>query len=194
MTFFLTIIDTAMTKYAHSFFYFLISLLLGCQKEDNPYGLPPATQSGANTFGCLIDGKPWIADIAPDVLDPALRKLDMSYDETGTGKYYNNNWRLSAKAINDSIDDIIGITARAFDRNIILNKDANSLRAYLFYGNRDKFYYIMDATQINKIEITKLDTFHNICSGRFDFFAITSDKSDTIHITEGRFDKKYDPE
>ena len=41
----------------------VLSLLLlsGCQKADPaPVDLlPPATQTGANTFGCLLSGQPW---------------------------------------------------------------------------------------------------------------------------------------
>ncbi|MFD2786908.1 hypothetical protein [Hymenobacter rubripertinctus] len=42
----------------------LLAALLGlsqCKKKDpDPLSqLPPATQTGANTFGCLIDGKAW---------------------------------------------------------------------------------------------------------------------------------------
>ena len=36
----------------------LLLLLIGCSSDSNPEdGLPAATQTGANTFGCLIDGK-----------------------------------------------------------------------------------------------------------------------------------------
>lgn len=36
----------------------LFLLLIGCSTDSNPEdGLPPETHTGANTFGCLIDGK-----------------------------------------------------------------------------------------------------------------------------------------
>ena len=43
----------------------LLPALLGlsqCKKNDpNPVDqLPPATQTGANTFGCLVNGQPWL--------------------------------------------------------------------------------------------------------------------------------------
>jgi hypothetical protein len=42
----------------------LLAALLGlsqCKKHDpDPLDqLPPATQTGANTFGCLVNGQPW---------------------------------------------------------------------------------------------------------------------------------------
>ena len=51
--------------------YLIISCCLtllmaaGCKKEttlENELAkLPPATQTGANTFGCLLNGKAWVA-------------------------------------------------------------------------------------------------------------------------------------
>jgi hypothetical protein len=168
-----------------------------CEKEDNAWGLPPATQNGANTFGCLIDGKPWVANIAVGILDPTLRPLDMTYDETGTGEFYHNNWSVTAKRVNDSIGESIGISARKFDKALSLRLRPNGLKAYVALAVTGQFGFMdyqLDTLQPYKIEITKLDTLHNICSGRFEFVAITRDKKDTLHITQGRFDKKYGPE
>lgn len=36
-----------------------IGLLLACDRKDP---LPKPTQEGKNTFGCKIDGKPWVPD------------------------------------------------------------------------------------------------------------------------------------
>ena len=42
----------------HTLLLALLLLFIGCSSDSNPEdGLPPATQTGANTFGCLIDGK-----------------------------------------------------------------------------------------------------------------------------------------
>lgn len=39
-------------------------LLLACDKDDKPANpidqLPPATQTGAGTFGCLVNGVPYV--------------------------------------------------------------------------------------------------------------------------------------
>lgn len=73
--------------------------------EDNPYGLPNATQSGEHTFGCLINGEPWVAEVS--VIAPGLHELTMSYDETNTGVFYNNNWSIGARLANDSISFLL---------------------------------------------------------------------------------------
>ena len=50
----------------HAYFLaLLLAALLGlsqCKKKRDPAPedqLPPATQTGANTFGCLVNGQPW---------------------------------------------------------------------------------------------------------------------------------------
>ena len=168
-----------------------------CEKEDNAWGLPPATQNGANTFGCLIDGKPWVASIAPNIFTPTLRPLDMTYDETGTGKFYNNNWNMAANLVDDSINHSIVLSARKFDKPIILNSIQHKLRVSMFFFDEQQQSmqaYELDTLAPFKIRITNLDTLNNICSGTFEFTATARDKKDTIHITQGRFDKKYGPE
>ena len=54
----------------YTFYILLLAITIGftqCCKEkpnnnnDNDIpGLPPATQVGANTFGCLVNGVPWV--------------------------------------------------------------------------------------------------------------------------------------
>ena len=93
-----------------AFFLFLtlttVLWLFACHKDkddkDCPAGLHCATQEGANTFGCYIDGKPWVAQIGSNILDPTLHEIEANYDETDYRQYYNNNLRptisLSAAA------------------------------------------------------------------------------------------------
>ncbi|MEZ4980871.1 MAG: hypothetical protein R2769_04640 [Saprospiraceae bacterium] len=57
---------------------------ISCKKEklEGPLSeLPPSTQEGAHTFGCLINGKPWVAHLDPGVFTPSLRKITSNYSE-----------------------------------------------------------------------------------------------------------------
>ncbi|MDO8368026.1 MAG: hypothetical protein Q7T20_14585, partial [Saprospiraceae bacterium] len=47
--------------------------------------MPCATQVGANTFGCYINGKPWVAEIGHGIYDPLIKKTKSRYDEVGIG-------------------------------------------------------------------------------------------------------------
>ncbi|WP_162550068.1 hypothetical protein [Hymenobacter nivis] len=44
-----------------AFLLLSLALLLGCKKTEQAPAdqLPPATQTGANTLGCLVNGQPW---------------------------------------------------------------------------------------------------------------------------------------
>ena len=60
----------------------IILVLFSCKKDDidlHKYaGLPDATQSGQNIFGCIANGNPWVA--GSDYLT-IIPKVSASYDE-----------------------------------------------------------------------------------------------------------------
>jgi hypothetical protein len=182
----------------------ILTSLAACRKSengpDNPWGLPNATETGEGTFGCLLDGKPWVAEIGLGIFDPTARPLDMSYDETGTGRYYNNGWGMSASSQpKDSMREFINISAYKFDKSGLLNWRDHKIRSTVFLRaiTPSGFTsYSLDTLLPYRVEITKLDTLNNICSGRFEFFATRNKNNlrDTIHVTEGRFDEVYAPE
>ncbi|NJO00912.1 MAG: hypothetical protein HC880_03770 [Bacteroidia bacterium] len=47
------------SKYYTLVFLMAFSLLTHC-KDDDPGPLPPATQEGRNTFGCFLNGEPYV--------------------------------------------------------------------------------------------------------------------------------------
>ncbi|MFT5984459.1 MAG: hypothetical protein ACI9RM_002924 [Ulvibacter sp.] len=178
----------------------LIFFCCSCGKDDdrpdhpNPWGLPNATQSGAGTFGCLINGEPWAAEIGPGVISASLRPFDMTYDETDTGIFYNNDFTMVVKKkFKDSISDGFVISARFSEEEILLNHEDHDLDFYLLFGDGQGInaFYELDTLSPYTFEITKLDTANNICAGVFDFYAISDDDEEVLHFEEGRFDKKY---
>ena len=54
--------------------------------------------------------------------------------------------------------------------------------------------YELDTLNNNHFNITKLDLENNICSGKFNLRLISNQNIDTLDITEGRFDVKYNPQ
>ncbi len=68
-------------------FFSLSGIFASCKKESTPQDelskLPPATQTGANTFSCLVNGKAWVAQTDCRLIcDPAFR---LYYDGAGGG-------------------------------------------------------------------------------------------------------------
>ena len=186
-------------------FLSLISLsffLLSCHKEENNFGLPPATQNGANTFGCLLDGKPWVADVDPGVLDPLIRETYARYDEVETGggaplaDFYvsaifisladslKSNFRINIKPVHDvGIVDIFNLNLKDIQCSFSQPGHATHISVYVI----DTLYPV-------NLNIRKLDTAANICAGTFNFRLIDKTNKDTLEVTEGRFDIIYQPD
>ena len=183
----------------------LLSLLYfnySCNKEDmNPHGLPSATESGENTFGCLINGEPWIAEIGLGVFDPSIHKIVSYYDEVGVGVSDIYYFSMSAKYVNieDSIFDIFSFNflpvyeAGTFDFSTLSVKDITLSRGQPGMTTNLKIYEL-DTLYNNYFNLTKLDFENNICSGKFNVRLIDNQNLDTLDITQGRFDVKYQPE
>jgi hypothetical protein len=165
-----------------------------CRKDDPPQDCPPdlpcATQTGANTFGCYIDGVPWVAKVEPDVLDPSAHPLEVSYDETGYGGFSNNRVKIQAHYYEVGKIDFFSIWLRPV-KDIGVFKFEGFPSDDISFRFSSKFHYI-DTTFNHRFYFSKLDTLNRILSGTFNFTVVGT--NDTIKITDGRFDVKYSPE
>ena len=161
-------------------------------------GLPCATETGKNTFGCYINGAAWVADIAPYIFDPTAHKIQANLDEIGYRTDIGGYLSLTGTRTNDTTNGFVKLYIKPVTEvgeinnenavdvsgsSIILKKDKGNIVGTLWFDLDTLFDY--------KIEITHLDTIKNIVSGRFSFTGTTSSK-DTIKVTKGRFDVDYD--
>lgn len=172
----------------------LLSLCWRCRKEqpDNLYGLPAATQSGAGTFGCLIDGKPWVAGVHVIALTDPLR---IYYDEPGIGPLRNQALNLLAAFVTDSINDRISLDAIKVTKNAWLKPENAPTLSVVFGDIHNNYrYYSLAPNLPYHFHISKLDTIENICSGQFDCYVVSQKDADTLRLTLGRFDQRYVPE
>ena len=97
--------------------YLLLCLLAllhpNCRKDqdqDCPPDLPCATQAGENTFGCYINGKPWVAGVAPYIWDPTVHKIEASHDEPNYSTEHNNFLQITASSVDSFAYDFISMT------------------------------------------------------------------------------------
>ena len=172
-----------------------------CRKEENNFGLPPATQQGANTFGCLIDGKPWVAEIGLGVFDPLIRKTEATYDEVGVGVADISYFYLSATFVSlpDSVYNAFRFNIRPIyatgiiDFSNVERKDIKCIFSQPGIATHTSIYLLDTLYPIN-MNISKLDTKANICAGTFEFRLINKAKKDTLNVTNGRFDVIYQPD
>ncbi len=160
----------------------LLFLAVKCPKPDNtppPAALPPATQTGANTFGCLLNGQVWLPSQKPSMYG----LID--------AQYYKGLFILSTS---NEQGEISWSYQPIYKPGIYYFKSApaGGSPGMFYYANNSKCtYYTDDKDSLNyPITITKLDSANRIISGTFNFL-FTTQGCDTLRITDGRFDMKY---
>jgi hypothetical protein len=182
-----------MKKLQTTTFIFLLFLItaISCKKSNTPTlteleKLPAITQTGANTFGCLVNGKVYIPKGSDGTTKPNLRKI---YDNFQGDTYL-------AIFTYRYIDNIFDGELYFSIHNLLStgNYTTNQVTNSFIYGG--KFFNNCGITGTDTttyrngvITVTKLDLSAGIISGLFNC-KIKPTNCDTIRITEGRFDFK----
>ncbi len=169
--------------------FLLTVLFASCKKEITE--LPPATQTGANTFGAKVDGNMWIpqgfgAFPANDILEARF---------TGPTSIMINARNFSRSPTETEFEiyiaNITGPGTFTFNTDVVR---ASATTNYAYYVKREltpQNEWITTSTHTGTITITKLDPVNNIISGTFQFNALNMyNAPQPISVTEGRFDIK----
>lgn len=164
---------------------FLISIT-SCDSDDdnNCQGidcLPPITQTGVGTFGCLVNGEPYFAfggvNAQYQLIDGEYFFVVGSNRESGT---LRSIILESTKMSISESDFILG----DFGENKIysfIRLSENNLSTTLYTSDNN----------VGSLSITKLDQTNQIVSGTFEFEILNPDDGQIYQITEGRFDSFY---
>ncbi|MEJ7627150.1 MAG: hypothetical protein WKF35_09825 [Ferruginibacter sp.] len=172
----------------------LCSLLASCKKENTPQDelskLPPITQTGANTFGCLVNGIAWLPNGSkpqyggpnPNVyVDPTFQGGAFYV----TGHQYKIPGSIisigSGNCISTGIYNLSNnVNAASYSKSIL-----GSLPCELSSADVGTF-------KNGFLNVTRYDLSSGIFSGTFEFKLFNSQSlcGDTIRITNGRFDVK----
>ncbi len=150
---------------------------------DNPYGLPNATQTGANIFACRLNGQNWISKSSIFNLGGGITKDTL----------YAHGSNPISSTYYEQFD--IAITDFVTGRNFFMLNDTTR-RFAKFSTNKPCFlnasgYGIgYGKNYTGELSLTKVDTVNKILSGTF-WFNIKTDYCDTLKITDGRFDIRY---
>lgn len=163
---------------------FLLLNSSSCRKDEEET-LPPETQTGANTFGCLVNGNVWRNNgVAPFPGSNLNTNVGINYFTLGI---LNTN--------NKDINQTMSFTVFASIKLGKYNLNSEQLHAK-FANEMTNCFYQTDSIETGILEITNFDTLHYIISGRFNFKAVklsssTGSCDSIVNITEGRFDIKY---
>jgi hypothetical protein len=167
------------------YLFFLLILLsltsVKCSKQSQEDQLPPITTTGANTFGCKVDGKVWLPYGAWNINALTVNENIKNYSINGVQIYASNRK-------NQALSDV-DITLKGI--NVIGNyKIYNYLNTGLLYSDGSISYEPFDTFGI--VNISRFDTTAKIISGTFSFIGYT-DHTHTkqVSITDGRFDLHY---
>lgn len=161
----------------------LLALCLTSCEKNNPFApgteLPPETTTGANTFGCLVNGKVW-------------RNGGYFFPSQSLNIPEMSESRLQIAASKSVTDTLSSIGIYVFTSNISIGQYlCDSLNVNIFFhfgiGGPTGSYCNYEYAKEGIIEITRYDLENRIVSGHFSA-KLQFDGCEDIVIKEGRFD------
>ena len=173
--------------------------LVECKKQaspDNSYGLPNATETGANTFGAVLTGIGFY-DVSTQYYFVADNDLnDPFYSASGNGAQLNGN-ALTIAGAPQTGSYFKGITFTItgnLQQGTIYNVDSAGVVAFTGTDSTCMGISLSAVGSIadsGTVQLTKFDTTNKIVSGIFTCNFPYPGCDSTMYVTEGRFDYKY---
>lgn len=177
-------------------FILIAFLIVGCRdsSDDNSPKLPPETQTGANTFGCLVNGRLFYPrDGTFDIME--ANKAVVYFGNNKFDEILVANFK-DGKPLNYMYFHIHDLPTKGVGEYVWKESNFNKgidglmqnylyVRAFDYTTNTWKWYTSYENS--GKTVITKYGG-QPIVSGTFSGKLRTSDGKETIEITNGRFD------
>jgi hypothetical protein len=163
-------------------------LLAACTQPDP---LPEATQGGKQTFGCRVNGKPFIPDGGTgwNATKPIVVYYTGRRGENGTvHEYYCiDATARDGQGIFIIISDPFKIGPRTMNKEFIPITWPNRLNDAALYSSASGTFFT-DPRYTGTVVLTRADTVRKIISGTFEFSAINPKTNEVVEVTDGRFD------
>ena len=170
--------------------FFVASLSLTTCKKNNtpPTNLPPATQIGANTFGCKINGEVWVPYSPCASSAFPCDEMHMDFLHANPNSILPISFTLAMQRQKDNKTSYFHI----FNIDLLFPPHNYFHSTGNIYDSLDIEYNTTYHSHYGpgQFEITKLDTINKIISGVFNFKLYY--ESDSISVTDGRFDFKIE--
>jgi hypothetical protein len=168
-----------------------------CTSTNPEPSLPPETQEGRNTFGCLINGKVWIPDFggAGDIYNTPLtiakydpfRQGQFSIGAKNYSNYNNDHDKLSfliwGTPISGQTYEFKSLDTLYFNQVKI---DFSRAKANPVCSDSKEVIFFKGKLYISKFDLTK-----RIAAGTFEFMLKSKNCTDTLKVTQGRFDMTF---
>ena len=190
---------------------FLLSVFLSlasCSKDSSSSGfqLPPETQTGANTFGCIINNQVFYPrDGTSTLFNPGGKGLILwgdPSDPTGLGNYEEIEIRnlQDAKPANSMIIHLQGFAQIGVGEyfwhpsnfyNSIDGLMQNYVYAKIYDASVNGWRYYGSYENSGKVTITRYDFINRIVSGTFSGKLRLLNGNTELDVLNGRFDIKW---
>lgn len=143
--------------------------------------LPPITQTGANTFGCLINGKAYLPG-GWDGNHSNYRVFIDGIDSSLDIRTYNLETTLKLQLTFGAMGLYTGLNIPFVNKGTTILGIANIYNCYIPVN--DSVY------RQGELKISRFDLQNGVVSGEFNCIIYKQACTDTVRITNGRFDKK----
>lgn len=168
---------------------FLMLFSSSCSKKENcddPIDcLPPITQTGSNTAGCLVNGK---------VLVPGGQGINTGSVLKAQYRYSGDNDSVFGLSIRDLTSGGSKMMLIRIRNKELIEGEIYELRgegSNSFGSYNDRFNgFVTNDNHSGELVISNIDTENHIVSGTFWFDAVNND-GEIIEIRNGRFDVVY---
>ncbi|GLB53179.1 hypothetical protein NBRC110019_22190 [Neptunitalea chrysea] len=172
------------------FLLLTVALTLSCCNNDddtntstNPINqLPPATQTGENTFGALLDGEVFIPSGGTNPLDCVYQLVSGQYFFGLQGNKRDEDFNRITLSISTNAKEL----EEGQSYQLIENEIGNAYATYSFATNATT----TSSNNSGTLTITKLDLDNQIISGTFSFDIIDFE-GNLRQIRDGRFDMQF---
>jgi hypothetical protein len=178
-----------------SLIFLTFLMLAGCDKKnDENNQLPPLTTTGANTAGCLVNGRVFIPRGSSQFGSTLSCFYQKDQDGFHLGLSIVEKSPSESKLVNISLNPQQLAENTTYNLAAIINGTSNyasNFGEFIIYNNETSdIRYNTTAIIVGEIKIIKLNTQQRIISGTFWYDAINP-QGDIVKIRDGRFDMRY---
>ena len=170
--------------------FVILVTLPSCLKsllQEEKETLPGATQNGAHTFGCKVNGQIWVPTGIHEIYGTSISALTASFCVEPN----RINFYILISAVKDYDSG---------PESLLIRINSDQAGTYILNGSNQPGYHYpssgsfggadTDSLNTGKVIISKIDPVKNIIAGTFEFTAIDKRNGRIYKITEGRFDAK----
>jgi hypothetical protein len=172
----------------------IIGILLsmnGCSQKDDPTltpleQLPPATKTGANTAGCLVNGEAFL----PKGFFPSGNLICYFINQNHFSLSISNKENNNVNSIIIVVEDLNLVIGEVVNLNMIRSSNSKFAEYNILRNSGNDELYSTTPEVTGELVITYHDYDNAIISGTF-WFDTINNSGEKIEVREGRFDMEY---